>query len=50
MKGRYELKDSHHPEWRGTRSTTLERAQKELAQSIPPGRFYIFDRETKKKI
>ena len=50
MKGRYELVDSHIPEWRGTRSTNLERAQRELARSWPPGRFYIYDRLTKERI
>jgi hypothetical protein len=50
MKGRYELVDSHIPEWRGMRYTNLERARRELAKSWPPGRFHIFDRLTKERI
>lgn len=47
MKLRYELVDSHHPDWRGQRFSTLQAARKELAASVPPGRFYVKDRETK---
>ena len=47
MRGRYELYDTHHPDWRGQRFTSPERARKELAQSYPPGRFAIRDRAAK---
>ena len=49
MKGRYEIVDTHHPKWRGMRFTSLERAEKELAQSVPPGRFVIRDRAKENK-
>lgn len=48
MKGRYEIKDSHHPNWRGQRFTVHYRAQRELAQAVgAPGRWLLFDRKTK---
>lgn len=50
MKSRYEIKDSHYPAERGMRFTSLSRAEKELAQSVPAGRFYIYDRAVKGKI
>lgn len=50
MKLRYELVDSKNPYWRGMRFTKLESAQKELARSVPPGRFYIKDRLEKKVV
>lgn len=49
MTPRYELLDSHHADWRGMRFSTLERALRALAQSIPAGRFYVLDRTTKKE-
>ena len=47
---RYELVDSHHPEWRGMRFTSLQRAQHELDRSVPQGRFHLIDRQTKEVI
>lgn len=47
MKQRYELVDSHNPDERGMRFSTLQRARRELAQSVPAGRFYVKDRVTK---
>ena len=47
MKLRYELKDREHPSWRGERFTTLERATKALRQSVPSGRFYLYDRQNR---
>ena len=46
MKQRYELVDSHNPDERGMRFSTLQRARRELAASAPQGRFYVKDRET----
>ncbi len=45
MQGRYEIKDTNHPDWRGMRFTSLDRAERELAKSVPPGRFVIVDRQ-----
>ena len=45
-KQRWELKDTVHPDWRGQRFSSRERAEKELAQAVPPGRFVLVDRET----
>lgn len=50
MQRRYELRDSHYPTWRGMRFSDLARAEKALKQSVPSGRFYIFDRLTKERI
>lgn len=50
MIGRYELIDSHHPDWRGARFTNLARAVRELAASQPAARFYLFDRLTRERI
>lgn len=54
MKLRYELRDSHYeddPSMRKAgRFTKLADAERALAESIPPGRFYLFDRETKRKV
>jgi hypothetical protein len=50
MKGRYEIIDTHHPTWRGQRFTDKKRAEKVLAESVPPGRFVIKDRAEKKII
>jgi hypothetical protein len=47
---RYELVDSHHPDWRGMRFSDLERARKELERSHPPGRFFLKDRQTGERI
>lgn len=47
---RYELKDSHYPEWRGMRFSSLDRAIKELRMSVPPGRFFIYDRQERKRV
>lgn len=49
MTGRYEIQDTHHPEWRGMRFTSLERAERELARAVPAGRFIIVDRQTKSR-
>lgn len=46
MKLRYEIIDKNHPTWKGTRFSTLDRAQRELAHAVPAGRFYIKDRTT----
>lgn len=48
MTARYEIVDSHHPDWRGMRFSTLERAERELARAVPAGRFYIRDRRAPK--
>ena len=50
MKLRYELIDTHHPEWKGQRFTSIMRAQRELDRSVPPGRFRLIDRQTKERI
>ena len=50
MKLRYEIKDSHNPRDRGMRFTALDRARKELTYSVPTGRFFILDRQTKKEV
>lgn len=42
----YEIIDSHHPKLRGQRFTSLDRAERELARSFPPGRFVLKDRKT----
>lgn len=44
---RYELVDREHPEWRGQRFASLERARREHSHAVPPGRFWIKDRERK---
>ena len=46
MKLRYELIDTVHPTWRGMRFEALASAERELARSIPAGRFVIKDRLT----
>lgn len=46
MKLRYELIDREHPTWRGPRFTDRARAERELRQAIPPGRWYLKDRKT----
>ena len=43
--GRYELIDSKHPAWKGQRFTSKKRALKALAESVPPGRFILVDRQ-----
>ena len=50
VKLRYELRDTHHPDWRGQRFTELDRARREKDQSIPPGRFIIIDRQTREEV
>jgi len=50
MRLRYELKDSHHPTWRGQRFTNLERAIREHERAVPPGRFHLIDRKTGERI
>lgn len=50
MTGRYEIKDSVHPTWRGARRTSLEAAIREVELSFPKGRFYIYDRLMKERI
>jgi len=46
--GRYELR---HPKYgRGGRSTSLDRARRELAKAIPAGEWVIFDRQTKTEV
>lgn len=50
MKLRYELVDTHHPEWKGQRFTALERARRALERSVPPGRFKLIDRQTNERI
>lgn len=50
MKLRYELKDLHHPTWRGERFTALERALKAHDEAYPPGRFAVIDRLTKERV
>lgn len=44
MTGRYEVRDTVHPDWRGQRFTSLARAQRTVDESIPAGRFTIIDR------
>lgn len=46
MARRFEIKDSHHPQWRGQRFATLAGAEREYAHAVPKSRFYILDRET----
>jgi hypothetical protein len=50
MTGRYEIIDSHHPDWRGQRWTHLGGARGALKHAVPEGRFYIWDRLTKTKV
>lgn len=44
MTGRYELKDRQNPTWKGQRYTSLVVAIKARRDSVPPGRFFLFDR------
>jgi hypothetical protein len=44
MKLRYEIKDRENPSSRGQRFTNLERAENELARSVPRSRWYLYDR------
>lgn len=47
----YEIIDSVNPDWRGMRFSSLDRAQRELAQAVgTPGRFYIIDRQTGERV
>ena len=46
MTKRYELIDTHHPEWKAGRFNSLPHAKRELNASYPPGRFVLIDRET----
>jgi len=49
MRLRYELRDTHHPDWRGQRFTNRDAAFRELAQAVgDEGRFELYDREDKK--
>ena len=51
MRLRYEIRDNHHPEWRGQRFTSLDRAQRELDHAVgDPGRWSLVDRETREVI
>lgn len=50
MAARYELIDTEHPDWRGGRFNSLERAKRELAASVPAGRFKLIDRQTKEEV
>lgn len=51
MKLRYELRDTHHPDWRGQRFTNRDTAFRELSQAVgPEGRFELYDRKDKKVI
>jgi hypothetical protein len=50
MTGRYEIRDSHYPRERGMRFADLARARRELARAVPPGRFHLYDRETREVI
>lgn len=43
---RYEMKDREHPDWRGQRAGTEERALWLLSTAVPRSRFFILDRET----
>ena len=46
-KRRLELRDSHHPTWRGQRFSSLEKALTELAQAIgEKDRWTLTDRDT----
>ena len=48
MTGRYEIRDNHHPGWRGMRFTSLQRAENELSHAVgDPGRWSLVDRATK---
>lgn len=48
MNLRYEIRDTHHPKWKGQRFSTLERARREMTFSVGvPGRWILVDRETK---
>lgn len=51
MKQRYEIKDAHHPEWRGMRFSSEDRARRELAQAVgEPGRWVLYDRQDKQEL
>lgn len=50
MTGRYEIKDSQNPQWKGQRRTSLEAAIKEAGLSFPQGRFYVYDRLMKERV
>lgn len=43
---RYEIRDTHNPQWRGQRFSTEERARRELGHAYPPGRWELVDRTT----
>jgi hypothetical protein len=50
MSARYELVDTHHPEWRGQRFNSLDRARKARDEAWPPGRFVLIDRTTQREV
>ena len=50
MKGRYEVKDSKYPTWRGRRFTKLEHARRDLVQAEPRGRFFVWDRLERRRL
>lgn len=48
---RYEIQDATHPEWRGQRFTSEDRARRELAQCVGSiGRWILVDRETGQEV
>ncbi len=43
---RYEIRDSHNPDFRGQRFSSLDRAEREFSQAVgEPGRWELWDRE-----
>lgn len=46
VKLRYEIRDTHNPQWRGQRFSTEDRARRELGHAYPPGRWELIDRTT----
>ena len=51
MTGRYEIRDNDHPDWRGQRFTSEERARAILADAVGrPGRWSLVDRATREVI
>lgn len=46
MSKRYEIVDREHPDWRGMRFSSLDRARTEHSHAVPTDRFWVKDRET----
>jgi hypothetical protein len=50
MPATYELIDTKNPKARGMRFKSLPTARRELAASVPAGRFILIDRETRTEV